>query len=110
MDDLKSESTVDSDASPDALEAAREAGLKWVNDSQPGIYRKKKGSGFIYVDAKGKQVRDADHLYRARSLVIPPAWTDVWICPSEFGHIQATAPAATDRKQYGYRSSARAVC
>src|SRR6266571_1736879 len=109
MDDLKSESTADEEASPDALEAAREAGLKWVNDSQPGIYRKKKGSGFIYVDAKGKQVRDEDHLYRARSLVIPPAWTDVWICFNEYGHIQATGRDAKGRKQYRYHSKWREV-
>src|ERR1051325_11817390 len=86
MDDLKSETTSEVEASPDALEAAREAGLKWVNDTQPGIYRKKKGAAFIYVDHKGKQVRDEDQLYRARSLVIPPAWTDVWICASEHRH------------------------
>ncbi|HEV8379649.1 MAG TPA: hypothetical protein VGP99_12425 [Tepidisphaeraceae bacterium] len=110
MDDLKSETTAaDIEASADALEAAREAGLKWVNDTQPGIYRRKKGSGFIYVDAKGKQVRNEDDLYRARALVIPPAWTDVWICPSEFGHIQATGRDAKGRKQYRYHHKWREV-
>src|SRR5947208_15875356 len=109
MDDLKSETSLEIDASPDALEAAREAGLKWVTDTQPGIYRKKKGSGFIYVDAKGKVVRDEDQLYRARSLVIPPAWTDVWNCASEFGHIQATGRDARGRKQYRYHPRWREV-
>jgi DNA topoisomerase-1 len=109
MDDLKAETLAQTEASPDALEAAREAGLKWVNDSQPGIYRKKKGSGFIYVDARGKQVRNEDDLYRARSLVIPPAWTDVWICASEYGHIQATGRDARGRKQYRYHAKWRQV-
>jgi DNA topoisomerase I len=109
MDDLKSGSTTATDASPDALEAAREAGLKWVTDTQPGIRRKRKGGGFIYVDAKGKQVRDEDQLHRARSLVIPPAWTDVWICSSEFGHIQATGRDAKGRKQYRYHPKWREV-
>jgi DNA topoisomerase-1 len=109
MDDLKSETTTESDASPGALQAAREAGLKWVTDTQPGIYRKKKGSGFIYVDAKGKQVRNEDQLYRARSLVIPPAWTDVWICANEYGHIQATGRDAKGRKQYRYHPKWREV-
>jgi len=109
MDDLKSETSPQTEASPDALEAAREAGLIWVNDSQPGIYRKKRGSGFIYVDAQGKQVRNEDDLYRTRSLVIPPAWTDVWICASENGHIQATGRDARGRKQYRYHSKWREV-
>src|SRR2546426_10646764 len=109
MDDLKSETTSETDASPDALEAAREAGLKWVTDTQHGIHRRRKGSGLIYLDANGKQVRDEDHLYRARSLVIPPAWTDVWICPNEFGHIQATGRDARGRKQYRYHSKWREV-
>src|SRR3954467_60814 len=109
MDDLKSETSQQIEASADALEAAREAGLKWVNDTQSGIYRKKKGSGFVYVDAKGKQVRNEDQLYRARSLVIPPAWTDVWICANEFGHIQATGRDAKGRKQYRYHPKWREV-
>src|SRR5436190_19208408 len=109
MDDLNAETTGQVEASPDALEAAREAGLKWVNDCQPGIYRRKKGNGFIYVDAKGKPVRNEDDLYRARSLVIPPAWTDVWICANEFGHIQATGRDAKARKQYRYHAAWRQV-
>ena len=109
MDDLKSETTAETEASADALEAAREAGLKWVTDTQPGIYRRKKGGGFIYLDAKGKHVHNEDQLYRARSLVIPPAWTDVWICASEFGHIQATGRDAKGRKQYRYHHKWRQV-
>ncbi|HEV8604986.1 MAG TPA: hypothetical protein VGQ99_06450 [Tepidisphaeraceae bacterium] len=107
MDDLKDETSIE--ASPDALQAAREAGLKWVSDTQPGLYRKRKGGGFIYVNAKGTQVRDQDQLHRARSLVIPPAWTDVWICADEYGHIQATGRDARGRKQYRYHPRWREV-
>lgn len=82
--------------------AAGKAGLRYVTDSKPGIRRKPARSGFRYVDATGKPVRDPDTLGRIRSLVIPPAWTDVWICPQEKGHIQVTARDAKGRKQYRY--------
>ena len=82
--------------------AAGRAGLRYVSDSRPGIRRKASRSGFRYVGVDGKPVRDRDTLGRIRSLVIPPAWTDVWICSHEKGHIQVTARDAKGRKQYRY--------
>ncbi|WP_113958141.1 DNA topoisomerase IB [Roseimicrobium gellanilyticum] len=79
-----------------------EAGLRFTNDDRPGLRRVKKGNGVFYEDAKGKRVRDADTLDRIKSLVIPPAWTDVWICPQTNGHLQATGRDARGRKQYRY--------
>ena len=66
-------------AKPDPVESARAAGLSYVNDNAPGIHRKKVGSGFAYVDARGRRVTDWATLARIKSLAIPPAWTDVWI-------------------------------
>ncbi|WP_350449032.1 hypothetical protein [Paracidobacterium acidisoli] len=65
--------------------SAKEAGLRYVSDAQPGMRRKKSGKGFRYIDAEGKPVRNEDILRRIRSLVIPPAWTDVWICANPRG-------------------------
>jgi DNA topoisomerase-1 len=87
-------------ADPEA--AAREAGLRYVVDAAPGIRRKKAGGHFAYVDPDGRPVKDTDTLARIKSLVIPPAWTDVWICPSPRGHLQATGRDARGRKQYRY--------
>src|SRR5688572_17875167 len=71
--------------------SARRAGLRYVSDeTSAGIRRVKAGKGFRYVRGRGGRVRDAATLGRIRSLVIPPAWTDVWICPSPQGHLQAT--------------------
>src|SRR5437762_1901310 len=74
-------------AEPD--EAAKAAGLVYVSDTSPGLSRRRKGSGFVYRDSDGKMIRDDEMLLRIRALAIPPAWTDVWICPSARGHIQA---------------------
>jgi DNA topoisomerase IB len=74
-------------------------GLRYVSDDAPAIRRRRAGKGFVYLDARGKRVADADMLKRIRSLVIPPAWTNVWICPSGDGHIQATGRDAKGRKQ-----------
>ena len=98
-----------SEASIAALQAARDAGLKWASDTAPGFHRKRKGGGFVYIDDNGKPMRDPDHLWRIKALVIPPAWTDVWICADEFGHIQATGKDARHRKQYRYHASWREV-
>ena len=73
------------------IEAAQLAGLRYVSDSQPGIRRQRSGSGFRYLDHEGNPIKDPELLTRIRGLVIPPAWTEVWICPSPDGHIQATA-------------------
>ncbi|MBV8818896.1 MAG: DNA topoisomerase IB, partial [Acidobacteriaceae bacterium] len=78
-------------------------------DDVAGIRRKRSGRGFTYVDPDGKSVTDADTLKRIRSLVIPPAWTNVWICASEKGHIQAVGRDARGRKQYRYHPLYRAV-
>jgi DNA topoisomerase I len=82
-------------------------GLRYVSDDAPAIRRRRAGKGFIYLDAKGRRVANADALERIRSLVIPPAWTDVWICASADGHIQATGRDAKGRKQYKYHADYR---
>jgi DNA topoisomerase-1 len=93
----------------DPAEAAASAGLRYVSDTRPGIRRRRAGKGFSYVDALGNVVRDRATLDRIRSLAIPPAYTDVWICPDPRGHIQATARDARGRKQYRYHPRWRAV-
>jgi len=82
--------------------AAKAAGLRYVHDDRPGIRREKKGDGFRYLDAGGDLVDDEATLGRIKSLVIPPAWTEVWICPQANGHLQATGRDARGRKQYRY--------
>ena len=89
--------------------AAREMGLRYVSDTQPGIARKRTGNGFRYVDAQGKAVMDEAVLARIRSLAIPPAWNEVWISPWANGHIQATGRDARGRKQYRYHPRWRDV-
>jgi len=89
--------------------AAAEAGLRYVSDSMPGIRRLKKGKGFLYQDEHGKVIRDKTAFMRIRSLVIPPAWKDVWICPSPRGHLQATGWDARGRKQYRYHLEWRTI-
>jgi DNA topoisomerase-1 len=76
--------------------------LSYCHDDLPGLHRRGTGHGFSYVDQDGSTVRDPDTLERIRSLAIPPAWTDVWICPEALGHIQATGRDAKGRKQYRY--------
>ncbi|MFL5403471.1 MAG: DNA topoisomerase IB [Gemmatimonadales bacterium] len=93
----------------DPVESAEAAGLRYVSDTQPGIRRKKAGKGFTYVGTDGKTIRDAKELTRIRSLAIPPAYTDVWICPNPHGHIQATGRDARGRKQYRYHPKWREV-
>ncbi|HEU0147794.1 MAG TPA: DNA topoisomerase IB [Bradyrhizobium sp.] len=82
--------------------AARAAGLHYIDDAAPGFTRKKIGTGFGYRDQDGKIIRDPDVIKRIRSIGIPPAYTDVWICPDPRGHIQATGRDAKGRKQYRY--------
>ncbi|TDU73344.1 DNA topoisomerase-1 [Prosthecobacter fusiformis] len=83
-------------------EHAKEAGLSYASDHRPGITRHLAGKEFIYSSAAGARITDAAVLSRIRSLAIPPAWTDVWICPSDKGHLQATGRDARKRKQYRY--------
>jgi DNA topoisomerase-1 len=89
--------------------AAKAAGLRYVTDTMPGISRRRRGRGFAYVDPKGTQVRDDATLTRIRSLAVPPAYHDVWICPLPNGHIQATGRDDRDRKQYRYHPRWREV-
>ena len=90
-------------------ESAEAAGLRYVTDASAGWTRRRAGKGFIFYDATGMVIRDPDQIRRARSLVIPPAWTDVWICPRPDGHIQATGRDAKGRKQYRYHPKWREV-
>ena len=94
---------------PDPVEVAEEAGLRYVSDEQPGYTRKRKGDDFEYFDTEGKRIRDETRLLRIRRIGIPPAYTDVWICPSANGHIQATGRDARGRKQYRYHERWREV-
>jgi Topoisomerase IB len=93
----------------DSAEAAEEAGLRYVSDEQPGYTRKRRGKSFVYFDAEGKPIRDEARLLRIRRLAIPPAYRDVWICPSPNGHIQATGRDDRGRKQYRYHERWRTV-
>jgi DNA topoisomerase-1 len=93
----------------DPVESAREAGLRYVTDARPGITRKKFRKSFRYFDPDGRRIQDKAVLARIRSLVIPPAWTDVWICPNANGHLQATGRDARKRKQSRYHPRWREV-
>lgn len=86
----------------ESAEAAEQAGLHYVSDNRPGYARKGRDGEFEYLDTEGKRIRDEQRLLRIKRLVVPPAWTDVWICPSPSGHIQATGRDARGRKQYRY--------
>jgi DNA topoisomerase-1 len=95
-------------ASPEHISSAKAAGLRYVTDGTPGIRRRRNGRGFAYVHTDGTSVRERDMIRRFQSLAIPPAWTDVWICPDPDGHLQVTARDARGRKQYRYHPSFRA--
>ena len=82
--------------------AAREAGLRYIDDRRPGISRRRRGRHFAYYDPDGILVRDPREVQRIRALAIPPAYTSVWISPIPNGHMQATARDARGRKQYRY--------
>ena len=89
--------------------AAKAAGLRYVHDDRPGIRREPDKDGFRYLDARGEPVEDEATLKRIKSLAIPPAWTEVWICPQVNGHLQATGRDARGRKQYRYHARWREV-
>jgi DNA topoisomerase-1 len=90
-------------------ESAVVAGLRYVSDAAPGISRRRAGGGFVFIGLDGKPIRDANQLNRIKALAIPPAWTNVWICPTANGHLQATGRDAKRRKQYRYHSRWRQV-
>jgi DNA topoisomerase I len=91
------------------IASAASAGLRYVTDRQPGISRHRSGTGFRYVSAHGTTIRDVRELQRIRSLAIPPAWRDVWICANPLGHLQATGRDARGRKQHRYHARWRQV-
>src|SRR5207302_568772 len=93
----------------DPLESAKFAGLRYVTGEGPGIVRRRAGKGFTYLGVDSKPLRDQATLKRIASLVIPPAWKNVWICPVENGHIQAIGRDAKGRKQYRYHPRYREV-
>ncbi len=108
MSSLISQETHNEDiAAP--VEAAKAAGLRYVSDATPGIQRKRAGKHFSYLGLNGKPIHDEEQLKRIRSLGIPPAWTNVWICPNPRGHIQATGRDAKGRKQYRYHPKWREI-
>ena len=92
----------------DPRDAAESVGLRYVSDVRPGIRRRRAGKGFCYSHPDGSRLTEPD-VGRVKSLAIPPAWTDVWICPFADGHIQATGRDAKGRKQYRYHPRFREV-
>lgn len=93
----------------DPVESSRLAGLRYVSDAKPGITRKRRGKSFQYFDPEGKAIRNRDEIARIKSLAIPPAWSNVWICPRPNGHLQATGRDARGRKQSRYHPRWREV-
>jgi DNA topoisomerase I len=93
----------------DPFESAIAAGLRYVTDTGPGIRRKRAGKGFTYIGLDGTPIRDPQELRRLKALGIPPAWTEVWICPLANGHLQATGRDAKGRKQHRYHTRWREV-
>jgi DNA topoisomerase I len=93
----------------DAPAAAEQAGLVYVSDEEPGIRRRRSGKGFSFLNPDGTPVKDNETLARIKSLAIPPAYTDVWICADPKGHIQATGRDDKGRKQYRYHPRWREV-
>ena len=87
--------------------AAADAGLRWSTDARPGITRRRAGKGWSYRSRDGAVLRDKATLARIRAIAIPPAWTDVWICPDARGHLQATGRDARGRKQHRYHAAFR---
>jgi len=94
---------------PDEVQSAKQAGLRYMIPSGPGIRRVQAGEGFRYIGPDDKPIEDEQTLARIKSLVIPPAWSSVWICPRADGHIQAVGWDAKGRKQYRYHPDYRAA-
>jgi len=93
----------------DSAAAAQSAGLIHVSDETPGITRRRAGRGWAYRDPKGNRITDRAAIERINKLAIPPAYADVWICPSPRGHLQATGRDARGRKQYRYHARFREI-
>jgi DNA topoisomerase IB len=97
------------EALPGQLAAAADAGLRYVSDTEPGFARRRFGEWFEYYDERGREIQDEGVIARIDALAIPPAYTDVWICPDPRGHLQATGRDARGRKQYRYHADWRQV-
>jgi DNA topoisomerase I len=96
--------------STDPVESAQAAGLQYTTDNSPGIQRRARGKKqFVYLSPNGEVIRDQAEIRRIESLAIPPAYQDVWICPTANGHLQATGRDARGRKQYRYHPLWRTV-
>ncbi|MBE9014051.1 DNA topoisomerase IB, partial [Pseudanabaenaceae cyanobacterium LEGE 13415] len=93
----------------DPIESAEAVGLHYVTDEMPGIQRKRSGKSFIYFEPNGDRIKDEKTIQRINSLAIPPAYQNVWICPLENGHLQATGRDAKGRKQYRYHPLWRSI-
>lgn len=91
----------------DPVESAKASGLRYVTDATPGFTRQRFGRGFAFLDPRGRSITHEATLRRIKSLAIPPAWTDVWICPLANGHLQATGRDARGRKQHRYHAKWR---
>jgi DNA topoisomerase-1 len=92
----------------DPVRSAQQAGLRYVHDTRPGIRRETGTLGFKYIGTNGRVIRNKAEITRINKLAVPPAWTNVWICPNPRGHIQATGRDAKGRKQYRYHHQWRA--
>jgi DNA topoisomerase-1 len=101
--------TISPEQLADPAAAAKAAGLRYVTDEMPGIHRVIRGKNFAYIAADGKEITDEDELKRIRSLAVPPAYTDIWICPIPNGHLQATGRDKRGRKQYRYHKRFREI-
>ena len=99
---LKKEKMARIEIVTDPAEVAEDAGLRYVSDEDPGYTRRPRGKKFAYFDTEGKEICDETRILRLDRLAIPPAYTDVWICPSPHGHLQATGRDDRGRKQYRY--------
>jgi DNA topoisomerase-1 len=96
-------------ATAEPKEAAAAVGLRYISDARPGIRRRRSGKSFSYLTPEGTRLADEAALKRIRKLAVPPAWTDVWICPFADGHLQATGRDDRGRKQYRYHPRFREV-
>ncbi len=101
--------TINSQTKQHPEDSAKAAGLRYSTASRPGFSRVRRGSGFRYIGPHGKVIRSREQLARFKAIVIPPAWTDVWICADPRGHLQATGRDARGRKVYRYHSKWRQI-
>ncbi len=108
-DDHDSNRQISRSNGTDAIAAAQAARLRYVGDWHPGLRRRRSRKTFVYVGVNGKPLRDREQVRRIKALAIPPAWSEVWICPWADGHLQATGRDARGRKQYRYHSHWREV-